>query len=82
MLLYYENIETIEKRKDPEEKVNNLVNPTVKAEQQFIFTTKINNNEIEETFPPNNQEEKEFPYPTQVEKTTVDYMINKYSYRN
>ena len=29
MLLYYENIETIEKRKDPEEKVNNLVNLTI-----------------------------------------------------
>lgn len=29
MLLYYENIETIEKRKDTEEKVNNLVNPTI-----------------------------------------------------
>ena len=42
----------------------------------------MNNNEIEETFPPNNQEEKEIPYPTQVEKATVDYMINKYSYRN
>ena len=42
----------------------------------------MNNNEIEETFPPNNQDEKEFPYPTQIEKTTVDYMINKYSYRN
>ena len=29
MLLYYENIETIEKRKDSEEKVNNLVNLTI-----------------------------------------------------
>ena len=73
LIVQFENIETIEKRNEFEEKVNNLVNLTVQDKKQFKKYDDNNNLYLglnvtsmkailQEIFPPNNYDEKEFPF--------------------
>ena len=69
----YENIETIEKRSEFEDKINQLVNDTINNKEQ-IKRYKENNNLylglsltsmkaiLQEILPPDNYDEKEYPY--------------------
>ena len=69
----YENIETIEKRNEFEEKINILVEETIADKKKFEKYEEYNNVYLglkltsmkailQEIFPPNNYDEKEFPY--------------------
>ena len=73
LISQFENIETIERRNEFEEKVNNLVNLTIQDKTLFKKYEENNNLYLglkltsmkailQEIFPPNNYDEKEFPY--------------------
>ena len=69
----YENIETIEKRSEFEDKINQLVNDTINNKEQLKRYKEDNNLYLglsltsmkailQEIFPPDNYDEKEYPY--------------------